>query len=148
MVSFKHVLVATDFSPDAAAALTCAAQLAERFHSRLIRVLTTTHRTMWALDKDVETTRQTEELRTWAAKRLGSKVPYAVELVWGDPARSIVEMARRRRCDLIVMGTHGRSGWDRLVMGSVAEKVVRYAHCPVLIARRRGGRTRRRAAAR
>jgi nucleotide-binding universal stress UspA family protein len=50
----------------------------------------------------------------------------------GDPAAEIVAEAERERCDLIVMGTHGRTGIRRLLMGSVAEGVVRKATCPVL----------------
>ena len=50
----------------------------------------------------------------------------------GVPADEIVRAAEDRQCDLIVMGTHGRTGIGRLVMGSVAEEVVRKANCPVL----------------
>ena len=50
----------------------------------------------------------------------------------GDPSRVIVEQAVAKAVDLIVMGTHGRSGFDRLLSGSVAEKVLRRASCPVL----------------
>ena len=51
----------------------------------------------------------------------------------GDPAITIAERARRDNHDLIVMGTHGRTGARRLVLGSVAERVVRLASCPVLV---------------
>jgi len=50
----------------------------------------------------------------------------------GDPATEIVDLAKSERCDVIVMGTHGRRGLGRLLMGSVAEEVVRNAPCPVL----------------
>lgn len=50
----------------------------------------------------------------------------------GDPADEIIRMAQETHCDLIVMGTHGRSGLAHLLMGSVAEKVLRRASCPVL----------------
>ncbi len=50
----------------------------------------------------------------------------------GDPATGILQVAQERECNLIVMGTHGRTGLGRLLMGSVAEKVVREAGCPVL----------------
>jgi nucleotide-binding universal stress UspA family protein len=56
-------------------------------------------------------------------------------LLEGEPREEIVEMARDRPCDLIVMGTHGRTGMGRLLMGSVAEAVVRAAPCPVLTIR-------------
>lgn len=51
----------------------------------------------------------------------------------GDPAFEIDRIAREQHCDLIVMGTHGRTGLDHLLMGSVAERVVRHVPCPVLI---------------
>jgi nucleotide-binding universal stress UspA family protein len=50
----------------------------------------------------------------------------------GDPATEIERIARERHCDLIVLGTHGRTGWKRLVMGSIAEHIIRHASCPVL----------------
>jgi nucleotide-binding universal stress UspA family protein len=59
-------------------------------------------------------------------------VPYEHRLLTGDPAKEIVRFADEARCDLIVMGTHGRTGFTRLLMGSVAEAVVRHAKCAVL----------------
>lgn len=53
-------------------------------------------------------------------------------LAEGDPATEIIRAAKETDCDLIVMGTHGRTGLARILMGSVAEHVVRKAHCPVL----------------
>jgi nucleotide-binding universal stress UspA family protein len=59
-------------------------------------------------------------------------VQYDHRLLIGDPAAEIVHLAAREQVDLIVMGTHGRTGLMRLIMGSVAEAVVRRATCPVL----------------
>lgn len=59
-------------------------------------------------------------------------VPYEHRLVVGDPASEIVAIANEEGADLIVMGTHGRTGLKRLLMGSVAEAVVRKANCPVI----------------
>jgi nucleotide-binding universal stress UspA family protein len=53
-------------------------------------------------------------------------------LVAGEPAAEILRLARTQKCDLIVMGTHGLAGLDRLLLGSVAEQVLRRAPCPVL----------------
>jgi len=53
-------------------------------------------------------------------------------LVEGDPAAAILRAARETNCDLIVMGTHGRTGLNRLLVGSAAEQVLRKAPCPVL----------------
>jgi nucleotide-binding universal stress UspA family protein len=51
----------------------------------------------------------------------------------GDPARAIVDEAEARHADLIVMGTRGLTGFDRLVLGSVARNVLTHAHCSVLV---------------
>lgn len=60
-------------------------------------------------------------------------VPYEHRLMIGSPATAIVEMARRENAELIVMASHGRTGLTRVLMGSVAEEVVRKAQCPVLV---------------
>jgi universal stress protein A len=59
-------------------------------------------------------------------------VPYEHHLITGDPAVAIARLAEQENVELIVMGTHGRTGLLRLLMGSVAEAVVRRATCPVL----------------
>ena len=60
-----------------------------------------------------------------------SQVSYEHRLVTGDPATEIVRLAKEEDADLIVMSTHGRTGLRRMLMGSVAEAVVRRAECPV-----------------
>jgi nucleotide-binding universal stress UspA family protein len=59
-------------------------------------------------------------------------VPYEHRMLLGEPATEIVRLAEEQSADLIVMGTHGRTGLKRLLMGSVAEAVVRRSACPVL----------------
>ena len=61
--------------------------------------------------------------------------PWDVEVGIGHPADTIVRVAQERGADLIVMGTHGRTGLQHALLGSVAEKVVRLAPCPVLTVR-------------
>jgi nucleotide-binding universal stress UspA family protein len=61
-----------------------------------------------------------------------SQIQVEHRLEEGDPATQILRIAQETGCDLVVMGTHGRTGLDRLMMGSVAEEVVRRASCPVL----------------
>jgi nucleotide-binding universal stress UspA family protein len=61
--------------------------------------------------------------------------PWDVAVVDGQPADTIVRFAQERRVDLIVMGTHGRGGLQRMLLGSVAERVLRLAPCPVLAIR-------------
>jgi len=62
-----------------------------------------------------------------------SRIPVHHVFVEGDPAAEIVRYAADAGIDLVVMGTHGRTGLERLLMGSVAEKVMRDAHCSVLV---------------
>jgi nucleotide-binding universal stress UspA family protein len=58
-----------------------------------------------------------------------------IVVVHGVPFHEIVEMAKKQKADLIIIGTHGRTGLQHMLLGSVAEKVVRLAPCPVLVAR-------------
>lgn len=73
-----------------------------------------------------------DELRRNGVREVDSTVSV------GDAAREILEHARKGRHDMIVMGTHGRSGLAHVLLGSVAEKVVRHAPCPVLTVRTGG----------
>ncbi len=59
------------------------------------------------------------------------KVAYEHRLITGDPAHAIVRLAKQENVDMIVIGSHGRTGLKRLLLGSVAESVVRHAECPV-----------------
>ena len=68
-------------------------------------------------------------------------VGYEHRLLIGSPATSIVQLAEREGVDMIVMPTHGRTGLVRLLMGSVAEEVVRKAKCPVLTVKAAAERT-------
>ncbi|MGH7767425.1 MAG: universal stress protein [Candidatus Binatia bacterium] len=68
------------------------------------------------------------------------KVRYRIES--GDPFEAILDTAEATRADLIVLATHGRTGIKRLIIGNVAEKVVRHAPCPVLILKPRAARRR------
>jgi nucleotide-binding universal stress UspA family protein len=84
-----------------------------------------------------------KDLEGDAQKRLNGALPSAdrqrfnvrTSVQVGDPAIQIVEYARLESIDLVVIGTHGRSGVAHLVLGSVAERVVRSAPCPVLTVR-------------
>jgi universal stress protein A len=73
--------------------------------------------------------RSLERLRK---ERLSHKIKVRVRVVTGDPATEIVGMAKEEKADLIVLPTHGRTGLSHVFFGSVAEKVVRHAECPVL----------------
>lgn len=70
-------------------------------------------------------------------KEYGSVLPGAtVTVLFGDPGAEIADYAEREHAALVVLPSHGRTGLSRLLIGSVAERVVRLAHCPVLVLRR------------
>ncbi len=68
-------------------------------------------------------------------EQVGEGVELVTEMREGSPAKEIVQYAKENDCDVIVMGTQGRSGLDRLLLGSVAERVVRSSEVPVLTVR-------------
>jgi nucleotide-binding universal stress UspA family protein len=72
-------------------------------------------------------------MRHVIATEVGESVPTEVELVDGSVAREIVDRANKGSADLIVMGTHGASGWKRLMLGSASEKVLRQSSIPVIM---------------
>jgi nucleotide-binding universal stress UspA family protein len=74
-------------------------------------------------------------------------VPYAHRLTMGDPAGEVVRIATDENAEMIILGTHGRTGMTRLLMGSVAEAIVRRAPCPVLVYREVAERLARKKAA-
>jgi len=75
------------------------------------------------------------ELHDFADKHLKDIVPVQVKVAVGRPAEEILRVAREEKVDLIVMGTHGRTGLRHLLLGSVAEAVTRHAPCPVFTVR-------------
>jgi len=137
MQPINRILLATDFSEDSSHALEYAKEIARRFGAQLI-VLHADE--MLAV---VPGSHLAEQRRSAAQaaldstiKDLESKDLSAVSVLRpGVPADEIVKMANDRIVDLVVMGTHGRTGLESLLMGSVAEHVVRHAPCPVLTVR-------------
>lgn len=147
---FTRILVPTDFSEPSDAALEYGRTLAERFGAslNLVHVLEDPVVT-GAFGAEVyvpETPGMHEGLYKDAMARLEHRMPATLrrelhgstEIIAGTCAKAIVEYARDRGIDLIVMGTHGRSGVAHVLMGSVAERVVRTAPCPVLTVRSEG----------
>jgi nucleotide-binding universal stress UspA family protein len=88
-------------------------------------------------DQQVTVVREAEDYLKALKARLAAKGVHRVETsVWyGEPASAIVDAAQARKVDLIVMTTHGRSGLGRLVLGSVAETVLRATRTPILLVR-------------
>ena len=142
-MSFHKILCPTDFSDGSRQALRLAIdRLGPDSHLVLLHVWEPPY--VYGPDAGlpgavvVETKALAEaELARWKgeAEQLGARGVSTV-LAGGAPWHEIVEVARRDpSIDLIVMGTHGRTGLSHVLLGSVAEKVVRHASCPVLVAR-------------
>ena len=145
MTSFQSFLVPTDFSPHADEAIRTAADLARRYAGSVTLVYVF-EPVAQALPNEhvIHSPLQMQELFSLFEQRLANAKAQALEagaprvetrLLVGPAATEIVELARQGGFDLIVMGTRGRTGLSRLLVGSVAERVVRTAPCPVLTVR-------------
>lgn len=131
----KKILFPTDFSEASVAALEHAESLARETGATLLIVHVSEPNAAFGGGEAFYFPEDDEEAR-W--RQLAEVVPrdplvkYKQRLLSGDSAKAIVRFAETENVDFIVMGTHGRTGLARLVMGSVAEAVVRRASCPVL----------------
>lgn len=144
MTAVQSILVPVDGSPPSLAALEHAIALAEDEGARidLLHVEAPDEFSIGSTSPLQSSTRREHERALEAAAHrardlLGSRCGTLVER--GDPLRTIVTVASAGQYDLIVIGTHGRSGRLRAMLGSVAEGVVRMAPCPVLTVREPGG---------
>ena len=145
MVALKNILVATDFSEPSALALTYGRELARGYDATLhvlcvvedvmVRYSPEVGFPMAGLQEDLQkaATRELDAAITEDDRRTLRVLP--VVQTDASIANGIVEYAGRNAVDLIIVGTHGRGPVKRLLMGSVAERVVRTAPCPVLTVR-------------
>ncbi len=135
MSRFTRILCPVDFDQNSMAALEFAGDLAgEEDGTRLdiLHVVPIPPGPEVAIQFDKLEGRARARLERLIETRLSPKVRYAVHIRTGDPATEIIGMAAESGAGLIVMATHGRKGLRRLVLGSVAERVVREAPCAVL----------------
>lgn len=137
-VAISKILLATDFSSESQLALQYALSLAKRYESKLfithavppdagttsVEMQLPVHDLMQSnAERNVALLEQTEELKSF---------PHEVIVESGEAWEVLKEVACNKSIDLIVMGTHGREGISKLLLGSTAEKVIRHASCPVL----------------
>lgn len=137
----NKILCPTDFSPSTEAALKYASMLAVEAGATLIIAHVDEYRDasaalgeaalMYVDPRDVDRSEVRQKLH--ALRPTNPHVVYEHRYLEGGPIHEIVAFAEREYVDLIVMGSHGRTGLARLLMGSVAEGVARRAPCPVLI---------------
>jgi nucleotide-binding universal stress UspA family protein len=143
-VTVQHVLVPIDFSPYAEQAFDYAIALAQKLRARvtLLHVIqpplvTGADMGVWPSPTFIDELEAaiTRDLEGYLARVTAAGLEGEMAVVHGTPFHEILETARKRQVDLIIMGTHGRTGLPHVLLGSVAEKVARLASCPVLIAR-------------
>ena len=143
---WKRICCPIDFSDASRAAMEVAADLARRFGAELVLLhaypvpgytfpdgsVVASPRMMQELADQAQ--KHLEEWRADAERLVGAPRVSAERAV-GEPAAEIVSFASGRGVDLLVLGTHGRTGIEHALMGSIAERVVRRGHCPVLAVR-------------
>ncbi|MBI5187908.1 MAG: universal stress protein [Nitrospirae bacterium] len=144
-MNIKRILFPTDFSEGSAHALPYAVDMAKHYGARLyiIHVIydiaKTTgwyvpHVSMDEVYRDMEQAAKKELDKCWIEEMKGFK-DIERSVVTGVPYEEIIKFVNENKIDLIVMGTHGRKGIDRILFGSTAAQVVRNAPCPVLTVR-------------
>jgi nucleotide-binding universal stress UspA family protein len=136
----KRVVVPTDFSDESIAAIDTALEIAADASAiHVIHVLpdlvVIEPSVAWATISDEDRVEATErQLRSALDGERYRDVN--LKVLVGDPGHSIADYAQDVKAELIVLPSHGRTGLKRMLIGSVAERVVRLAHCPVLVLRK------------
>lgn len=146
MIEINKILIPTDFSETAQAATQYAMELAKKFDAKLHLLHVIEDPVVYMPMFESYALPPKEDFENFAATRLDNwildedKDAVSIETEWvhGNPFVDILKCAKREDVDLIVVGTHGRSFTAHLLLGSVAEKVVRKAKCPVLTVRPQG----------
>ncbi len=145
MITLKQILLPTDGSACSQQALRYALALAQQFDAHVL-ALHVTHSLCSQANADtaIPVVHKLQQEEAANADRIQQEVAEAaraasvrceITLVPGSAADVILRLAKEKAADLIVMGTHGRTGLQHALLGSVAEKTVRRAPCPVLIVR-------------
>jgi nucleotide-binding universal stress UspA family protein len=136
---FENIVLAVDGSEHAERAVPVAGEIARRFGGEVVVVHVREHQVTWGEDIDAETEREAMELVDGVVRELKDSGANArtevVRVPVGHVGHEIVRVAEHEGAHLIVMGTRGLSGWERLLIGSVADRVVHLATCPVLVVR-------------
>jgi nucleotide-binding universal stress UspA family protein len=136
-VAFQNILFANDFSPSAIAALPYATGLAKQYGAKVHGLHVRFPATYpivgpEAMPQIIEAAEEQAKFEAQQMHELLAGVPHEVTIMEGDLWPTIQEITEKQKVDLIVMGTHGRKGVSRALLGSAAEEVFRKATCPVL----------------
>jgi nucleotide-binding universal stress UspA family protein len=136
-IALKNILFATDFSPAAEAALPYALGLAKQYGAKVHGLHVRFPATYpivgpEAMPQIIEAAEEQAKFEAQQMHELLAAVPHEVTITEGDLWPTLNEIVGKQEVDLIVMGTHGRKGVSRALLGSAAEEVFRKASCPVL----------------
>lgn len=134
MLRFKKILCPVDFDSNSLVSLRLASEVGKERKAtlRLLHVIAMPPGPEVALPFGRMEATARAKLERLARQRIRGKAPYEIDIMMGDPGVEILLAAKRWGADVIVLATHGRKGLRHLVLGSVAEHVVREAPCPVL----------------
>ena len=128
-LEFKRVLIAADDSPFSAAAWQEALSITQRMESHLTAIAVA------ASGGEVKAANQVVQRMEAEARLRG--VPLETAVPYGQPFEAILQVAQAKKVNLIVLGSHGRTGLRRLLLGSTAERVIGQAPCPVLVVKKK-----------
>jgi nucleotide-binding universal stress UspA family protein len=147
-MQIKTILFPTDFSQGARAAMDYAISLAQDYKAKLILlyVIQDISIAEWYIPSSISAADLVEDMQKSATKEMDKWAGEAAvkvkdverAVVRGVPFVEIIKTAKEKNADMIVIGTHGRTGIDHMLFGSTAEKVVRKSSCPVLTVRMAG----------
>jgi nucleotide-binding universal stress UspA family protein len=142
MLPIKKIVCPTDFSDPSYEGLKVAREFAEHFSAELILVNVIFPGPIvpgivepgFHIPAALEAMQETAEksLQDLTRKKMLENIPVRTLVISGKPAYEIVDLADKEKADIIVIATHGESGWQKFLFGSVTEKVIRMASCPVL----------------
>jgi nucleotide-binding universal stress UspA family protein len=142
---FARILVPTDFSPQSSRAWETARRLAGALGADLFLVHVLVEAPLFSegpfagerVREVIDSMRVwvDKSLEQWAAQARAEGLAVTTQRRTGEPYREVLAAAEEFRAELIVIGTHGRGGLDRALLGSVADRVIRVATCPVLTVR-------------
>ncbi len=142
-MDIRRILVPFDFSEYSEKAFTWALAMAERWRARLLLLhvvpqpsyppmLMGTYFNVAEFEASLKTEAEARA-KEFVGKTSHKTVPIDAKIIIGEPFSDICRIAEEEKADLLIMGSHGRTGLSHVLLGSVAERVVRYAPCPVLV---------------
>jgi nucleotide-binding universal stress UspA family protein len=139
MMLFERIVLATDGSNNSTSAVTEALRIGKASDSQVFVVSVIDSRALSSVSPEIQVAGSIDRMQA-EAERIVNEVKMSGEgqnvrtsILYGDPVNEIIKFSQSMNADLIVVGTRGKSGIERLFLGSVAEGVVREAPCPVLV---------------